>query len=149
TAACRASVMQLLNDAESAVSKVPQSALSHTRRGRLTWSLFGMLVGAAIAIPASGIAWIEWRGERFVSEEQPFQPVLVDLTVERVDAATPVSLVAAWDAPAELVAPSWEGLVTQAPGAGTTVRSGDTFAVVGGIRRIAWHTAEPFHRELS
>ena len=102
-----------------------------------------------MALPAGAIAWITTSGERFDALERQVDPMLFEVRIEPVDESQAVSLVATWKAPQRLIAPRWEGVVTAAPAEPALLRSGDTVAVVGGVARLAWHTAKPFYRDLS
>lgn len=141
--------MQLLKDADSPAPSQPEPVVHRRTNRRWTTALGGMAVGLLLGVPIVGIAWIQSRPDRFDVLDRPVAAAVVDVTTEDVDEAQPATAIAHWAPPAQLVAPTWTGVVSSAAPSGTTLRSGDTVAVVNGITRLVWALDAPFHRPLS
>jgi hypothetical protein len=79
-------------------------------------------------------------------EEAVWAPMTKNVTpTER-----PIDLLLEWQAPVDVYAPSWSGLVTgNSIIEGATITSGDVALSIDNIGRIALHTPMPFSRNLS
>jgi hypothetical protein len=106
-------------------------------------------LGAAlwIAAPIAVVALLSGRAGSL--ELAPAVPVWAPVEANVGQVSEPVDVALDWRAVPPVVAPAWGGVV-QAVGIreGAALASGDTVAVIDGVSRLAWATAQPFYRPL-
>ncbi|MDR0504980.1 MAG: hypothetical protein LBG70_04135 [Bifidobacteriaceae bacterium] len=111
-----------------------------------------LTVTALLLLVAGPVAagWIGWQIADHVDHEaSTATPVILAISQEERTGLQPATAGLTWADGPTLLAPAWEGLVSNVKmEPGRKVKDCQTVATVGGIKRLAIHTARPFVRLL-
>ena len=110
---------------------------------------FGVGVAIWAGAPLALVLCLTWVSINLsVAGKQ--QPTWVKADPAGNAASRQVEVGITWSDPVPVLAPSWSGTVRDVMVApGSIVKSGDPIVRVDAVTRIAWHSAEPFYRDLA
>ncbi len=116
----------------------------------LSNTLAGSLIAAAFVVPCAALAFGLWVLQAPTAIDEPIQPLTMPIAQENFWDEQRVSISVTWGDGDALVAPTWNGMVTNvavAPGA--KVSHGAKVLRIDGVWRLAARSPAPFFRPVS